>query len=174
MANPEQDARSGHGRYIASLTTAERDAECARLRTRGLSYQAVANEMGMAISSVHDAVGRALKEARVEAGKELQALELDRLDTLYLAATEVLERDHVTVSHGRIIRDDDGEPLLDDAPKLGAIDRLLRVSESRRKLLGLDAPSRVSVDAENLGAEIGALLNAMTEGNDDAATRTQS
>jgi hypothetical protein len=33
--------------------------------------------------------------------------------------------------------------LADDAPVLNAVDRLVKISESRRKLLGLDAPAKV-------------------------------
>jgi hypothetical protein len=75
----------------------------------------------------------------------------------------VLERNHVTVSHGRIIRGENEEPLLDDGPVLTAIDRLLKIQERRAKLLGLDAPARhevVTLDAldteiARLSAELG-------------------
>lgn len=164
MANPEQDARSGHGRYIASLTTAEKDRECAKLRTRGLSFQAIADHMGMALSSTHDAVGRALKDARAEAGTELRTMMLDRLheELLRLDGYEetvraVLARKHITVSNGRVITLPDpatgkDEPLEDDGVVLQAIDRLVKIDEARRKnnesirkLMGVDAPTAVSI-----------------------------
>ncbi|MEV8033905.1 hypothetical protein [Streptomyces sp. NPDC086182] len=76
--------------------------------------------------------------------------ELLRLDDLEARAREVLDRHHVTVNNGRVIKLDDGEPLLDDGPVLAAIDRLLKIedarrknNESQRKLLGLDAPTKV-------------------------------
>jgi hypothetical protein len=34
---------------------------------------------------------------------------------------------------------------MDDGPVLSAIDRLVRISESRRKLLGLDQPAKMNV-----------------------------
>jgi DNA-binding CsgD family transcriptional regulator len=164
MANPEQDARSGHGRYIASLTTAEKDRECAKLRTRGLSYQAIADHMGMALSSAHDAVGRALKDARAEAGTELRTMMLDRLheellrlDEYEATVREVLARKHVTVSNGRVVSLPDPEtgkdvPLEDDGVVLQAIDRLVKIGEERRKnnesvrkLMGADAPTSLSI-----------------------------
>lgn len=186
MSNPNQEARDRHGRYEPNIDTADRDAEAARLRARGKPYREIAETLGMALSSAHDAVQRALKAARPEAGEDLQTLLLTRLDDelcmlddLEAAARAVLERAHVTVSHGKVIYHgtEDGEqhPLLDDGPVLQAIDRLIRIGEtrrrcdeSRRKLLGLDAPSRVSIDAENLGAEIIAFVNAMTQDSDDA------
>lgn len=73
---------------------------------------------------------------------------LVRLDGLEAAARQVLEREHITVNNGRIIVLGDA-PLPDDGPVLAAIDRLIKVedarqrnSESRRKLLGLDAPAK--------------------------------
>lgn len=92
----------------------------------------------------------------VEKLEELRALEVDRLDMLIRAAVEVLERKHVTISGGKVIRmmadgevaedGEAGEPLIDDGPTLQAIDRIAKLSESRRKLLGVDAP--VKLDAQ--------------------------
>jgi hypothetical protein len=45
-----------------------------------------------------------------------------------------------------VVRGEDGEPVLDDAPVLAAIDRLLRIQERRARLLGLDAPTRSRIE----------------------------
>jgi hypothetical protein len=42
----------------------------------------------------------------------------------------------------------DGAPLLDDAPVLAAVDRLLKVQERRAKLLGLDVPVKRQVEVD--------------------------
>jgi hypothetical protein len=75
--------------------------------------------------------------------------ELLRLDELEKRARRVLDRHHITVNNGRVIAID-GEPLQDDGPVLAAIDRLIKIedarrknNESQRKLLGLDAPTKV-------------------------------
>lgn len=75
--------------------------------------------------------------------------ELVRLNDLEARAREVLDRHHITVNNGRVISID-GEPLQDDGPVLAAIDRLVRIEDARRKnnaeqrkLLGLDAPTKV-------------------------------
>jgi hypothetical protein len=53
---------------------------------------------------------------------------------------------HYEVSaSGRVATDEDGRPLLDDKPKLAAIDRLLKIQDRRAKLLGLDSAQKVEV-----------------------------
>src|SRR5262249_32791928 len=73
---------------------------------------------------------------------EHRALELARYDDWTLEATRILRATHPLVSGGKVLSGftESGKPigLTDDGPKLAAIDRLLRISESRRKLLGLD------------------------------------
>lgn len=161
MANPNQDARSGNGQYVRTPETARRDARAAELRAQGWTFQAIADELGFASKSrAQDASRRALRDIVAEPGKALVELEVTRLESLYDDVLDIFQRDHVLVSHGQIIRDDDGNPIVDDEMKLKAFDRLLRGRESFRKLLGLDAPNRVSVEAEQLGREIGRLLDA--------------
>lgn len=151
MANPNQDARSpGTGRYERTPHTAERDAEAAALRAQRWSYAAIANHLGMSENNARIAVKRALTAIVEEPARELLRLEAEALDALYTEALAVLQRDHVTVSHGKVITTTDPEtgvakPLLDDGPKLAAIDRLVKVRESYRKLFGIDQPSKVEV-----------------------------
>lgn len=167
--NHKSQARGGNGKFLYTVESAERDAEAARLRARGMSYQRIATALGYENKgTAWHAVNRVLKDTVQEAGDELRVIERERLDRLAEAAWAVLERQHVTVSNGRIISLH-GEPLPDDGPVLQAIDRLLRISESRRKLDGLDAPSRVSVDADQLGQEITAILDRLAGRADDSA-----
>jgi len=158
-----EPARNGQGNFIRGPEKVDHDARAAQLRGQGLSYRAVARELGVSVSSAHQAVARAFRDTLTEPAEQARAVELARLEDAHDAALAVLLREHVTVSHGRIVTDDDGTPILDDAPALQAIDRIRALSESRRKLLGLDAPSRVSVDAENIGREIGDLLTALAQ-----------
>lgn len=146
MANPHHEARDGKGNYARRLATAERDAATARAYERLRNYQKVADECGYSNrGDAWRAVQRCRNAVIQEAGAELIASEAQQLDDLFVAALEVLERDHVTVSHGKVVKDDDGKPLLDDGPKLAAIDRLVKVRESYRKLLGIDAAQKIDV-----------------------------
>lgn len=153
--------------------TAVRRAKAVEMRTRGSSWQEIADDLGYVNRSAACAdVTRALEAAVVEQNRNIDLMrqeELRAYDQLLVEAWAVLEREHVTVSHGRIIRDEEtGEKLLDDGPVLQAIDRVVRIRERRAKLLGLDAPQRhevVSLDAvdaeiRRLTAELGGSAEA--------------
>ena len=143
-------SRTSQGRYVRSNAEIEHDARAAELRGEGLSYHAIARELGVSKSSAYDAVQRAFRDTLSEPAEQARAVELARLEEAHDAALAVLLREHVTVSHGRIIVGDDGQPLIDDGPVLAAIDRIRALSESRRKLLGLDAPQAMEVTVNDL------------------------
>jgi hypothetical protein len=155
--------RAGRGRFTKQTSTAARDAEAAQLRANGLTYQAIAEKLGLSHRDLaRRAVERALAATVREPADELRQLELIRLDALWVEAVKVMTTEHITVNNGRVI-EVDGVPLKDDAPTLSAIDRLLKIMERRAKLVGLDSATKVevlSVDAldkeiERLTAELG-------------------
>lgn len=140
-----------------SLSTAERDAQCARLRAEGMSYQVIADRLGFTDrSTARQACQRALQAVVQEPAEELRKLELERLDRMYQAALKVLRTPHRMVQHGKIVRDEDGVPVVDDAPVLAAIDRLLSIQTRRARLLGLDGAEKVEITYGdlNLDAEL--------------------
>ncbi|MFF2650591.1 hypothetical protein [Streptomyces sp. NPDC058045] len=132
--------RDGHGRYTRSPETAAREAQAARLRAQGKTYLQIAHELGYGSkSAAHDAVSRALHAIVADDAEALRRREAARLDGLYEEALGVLERTHYAHSHGKLVHDDEGRPLVDDGPKLAAIRELRAVRESYRRLYGLDA-----------------------------------
>lgn len=157
---------AGDGDFERSIDTAERDAEAARMRARSRTYQEIGDTLGVSRQAAHQMVKRALAAVLEEPAEELRQVELAKLDVLERAVTAVLEREHLMVSHGRIVSrrtdqieqrdgqdvtDIDGNPvyiweeLKDDSPVLAAADRLVKISESRRKLMGLDSPVKLAV-----------------------------
>lgn len=141
-------ARNGkNGKFAKSTETALRDIEATKLRAAGLDYDEIAAELGFSNrGNAYRAVERCLAAARAEPAETVTKLELERLDEMWRNAKAVLDRNHITVSNGRIIYDDDGKPVIDDAPVLQAIDRMLRIQERRSRLLGLDAPTKSRVE----------------------------
>lgn len=142
MARPTQEQR---------ITVAKRRQRALELQAAGYSRADIAAELG--ITEAHLSVD--LQRARdyyikmqAAAIEELRARELAALDRAQQVATEVMERDHLAHSNGRVVQYYDPErqedvTVTDDGPKLAAVDRVVKISESRRKLLGQDAPSKV-------------------------------
>src|SRR5438105_6695556 len=119
--------RATNGNFVGTEENLRRDAEALRLRSRGWTYQRIADELGYHDRrTAYRAVEQALRETLQEPADDLRKLELDRLDRMWEAAEKVLERHHVTVSQGCVVRIE-GEPLEDDAPVLQALDRLLKI-----------------------------------------------
>ena len=138
------------------------------LRKDGHPYAAIGKMVGQQFAGhpytemyghrlVHDAIKAIYKDDT----KVVIKLELERLDAMQLEALAVLRANHVIVSGGTIvrdfIRDDKGnvivdtvtgtlltQPIVDDGPRLAAIDRLLKIQERRARLLGLDKPTKVA------------------------------
>lgn len=106
---------------------AEQDEQILRLRCAGLSLRAIGARVGLSHQGVSDRITAALAELVNPAAEEFRQLEAARLNDLTSRAYEVLDG-----AEG-------------DEVKLKAIDRLTRLSESRRKLLGLDAVEPIAV-----------------------------
>jgi len=155
--------RDGQGRFTRDPDTAARDAEACRLRARNLTYRQIADELSIDVRAAYDGVQRALKDTLQEPADDLRRLELERLDELAQRARGVMDATHYVVDKGAVV-EWAGAPLVDDAPILAAVDRLLKVQERRARLLGLDSPQRVSIDAQQLGEDIKGML-AMLAGD---------
>jgi len=154
-----------------NMADIDRDARAVDLRRQHLSYRQIANAMGLrSPSAAHEAVRRGLADALTEPADEVRQMELERLDSYAQIAWEVLHAEHLVVaSSGKVaLHPDTGMPLLDDGPKLAALDRLMRLSESRRKLLGLDAPVRAEVrHVDTFDADIARLVADMASGGQE-------
>ena len=131
----------GTGRFAASLATAQRDGEAAKLRTAGKTYQYIADVMGYdSRATASEAVKRAMLAARQEAGAEARAVEVARLDALVDKLTEIMNTPHVKPYNGpefTIVE------YPDDGPAIAAAKTLLQVQARRAALLGLDSPTKV-------------------------------
>ncbi|MFC9821387.1 hypothetical protein ACFWG6_30905 [Streptomyces erythrochromogenes] len=143
---PKNQPRDGNHHFVLTDDAVARDARAAELRAQGWTYQAIADELGYydkshAWRQLQNARKRILKPAL----EQLIATEMQQLDELYVAALEILEREHVAISQGKIMKDDDGTPILDDGPRLAAIREMRMIRESFRKLHGLDAEKKVNV-----------------------------
>ncbi|KWW97367.1 hypothetical protein LI90_4339 (plasmid) [Carbonactinospora thermoautotrophica] len=109
------------GRRVPDEETIEKERRALQMRRAGLTLDDIARELGYTHrSSARKAVQRALKRTLQEDADELRALEADRLDRLQAAIWSKAM-----------------------AGDLQAVDRVLRISERRARLLGLDLPARL-------------------------------
>jgi hypothetical protein len=125
----------------------ERDAEAARLKAQGMTLEVIAEKLNMNGDPQRAAasIKRALGEMARFASDELRIMELRSLDELEWVAWKTLQNKHVIINQGKVIRDDNGEPMDDDRFTLEVVDRILKIKERRAKLWGLDAPTRSEV-----------------------------
>ena len=160
--------RGANGRYTRTIKTVQRDFTAAELRAKGHSYEKIAAELGFASRGhAHDAVTRALRDTPYEGAEEDKLIDLLRIDRLIEHAWTVMQREHITVSNGRIVgkrigweRGDDGEMLFDndgapipvyedltdDAPGMMAVREIRALIERRAKMIGYDAPAKSRVE----------------------------
>lgn len=158
--------RGSNGRYVPSVEAALRDAQAVALRRDGVSYANIAAELGYpSAGNAYNGIQRALLSIVKEAGEELVQLELERLDMMWRTVLKVLRRKHLTVQNGRVVTTDDGEPVIDDAPVLAAVDRLLRIMERRAAYTGVDKAKKVEIiTMDMIDAEIMRLKASLDSG----------
>lgn len=112
------------------ISETEREAQCIDLRRAGWSYPEIAEKLGYADrSGPFRVVSRAMQRVKSENANAARAMELERLDAMQRAAwAEAL---------GQVVQADGTQAC---NPRLMEV--LLRVSERRAKLAGLDAPEQ--------------------------------
>ena len=125
-AAKQSDAKPTRRPSVSNAAAADKERQALELRKAGASFQAIADKLGYADpSGAHRAVVRALANTIQQPADELRPLEAERLDRLLLAVWP-------DACQG------------DDR----AINRALQIMGQRAKLLGLNAPTRVDVQAD--------------------------
>jgi hypothetical protein len=150
------------GQTIGSL---ERDARAVQMHAMRYSYSEIAAALGYGNrQNAHRAVKRAHTRILTKPVMTHVATSFAELDAIVVRLIGIIHQQHVVVSGGKIVRDDQtGEPLIDRGPELAALAQWAKVSESRRRLLGLDAAVKLDVSFEDspVDREIAKLVQAM-------------
>ena len=169
MPGPRKGAQSA-----LACQRADRRAAMWDMRVNGHTQQQIADHFGCTQQAVSKELQRAIAARPATAIDDYREIQLDKLDRAERAVLKVMETTHYLVSRGQIVTMiEDGEEtiLLDDAPVLNAVDRIIRIVALRSDLLGLKAPVRVNVDADQLGQEITELIGALgVHGDTDSDT----
>lgn len=150
---PAPEVRDGNGRIIRTKEQVDRDAWAAAQRSIPRPYKAIAADLGISVSSCHEAVRRAYKDIAEPLAGPARAAELALLEATRDAALEVLAREHITVSNGKVITLKDTEtglevPVPDDGPILQAVQTVARISGTIHDLMGWKAASKVELSGE--------------------------
>jgi hypothetical protein len=128
----------------------ERDAKAADLYRAGLTYRQIGAQLGIrSTSNVGAAIRRHAFQATRESLSNAESLRiiLDRLqDYRRIAYRIAAGRHYATTVTGKTVTGPDGNPALDTAPNLAAIDRLLRCEIEEIKLRGLYAPAQARIE----------------------------
>lgn len=132
-----------HKTNVIDPKMVERDMQIWEARLRGVPPRQVAQELGIDIQTVANAVKRAAKMIALDTAEDMVKMEVERIDILIMNCIEILEADHYATSHGKVVLDPHThEPLKDSAPALKAINEMANLMKRRAELLGLDAPKR--------------------------------
>lgn len=178
MSTRRDDAliRTGpHTHRAKADTDAQRSEERRQaydLRLRGRTIRQIADDMAISTGKVQHLLREEIKLREDPLREQLIQFELDRLDGYQQACMWVLDNPGTPV----LAMGPDGEMhthvIVDDRKILGAIDRLVRISESRRKLLGMDAPVKTQVDIVETTQEDLELQELLREAKARAAAAT--
>jgi hypothetical protein len=146
---------SRHGEPLRDLATAEQQRDVVSLKRAGLDFREIGRRLGISKSQAHRSFYAALDrivEPEVAAlrAEQLARIELEREETL-----DIMGAQHVVVSNGHVvspvIAHNDagdpvyGDPLIDHAPPLAAIDRLVKLDDQEAKLVGMYPKTEVDL-----------------------------
>jgi hypothetical protein len=149
------------------LQAAQKVRRALQLRTEGYTWPQVAEQVGYS-SAQHAcrAVTDYFKKVPSEDADSLRATETEHLMMLRREAMALLRATQYVVSaKGDLVRDDDGRLVQDIQHRDRAINTLVRISESLRRLHGADQPARLAVTIEEeiaIDADIDVFISEMT------------
>jgi hypothetical protein len=156
----------------------KRDREAARLKAMGWSLDEIAEKLNLTSHRTGGQPDPQRAKSAVQNGlalvhqvgvdeKRLEQLQHYEMMKQHIWAS--INMEHVLVQQGKVVFND-GVPVEDRRFALEAFDRLNRIEESISKLLGTHAAQRFSVEADQLGSEIGQLISLIN--TDDTITAT--
>lgn len=134
---------------VASIEAQEKVTRALELRRDYRTWEQIARECGYSSAAVAYTAARQEMARRQETLHETiddyREKELSRLEMAGAEVLRVMRNKHLVVSNGRVVfHGPEGQEteLVDDGPVLAAVNTLVKVSESIRKLIGADAASK--------------------------------
>jgi hypothetical protein len=141
-AKPVQHATTG--KYVRTPDQIATDRRAADLRSLGYTYQMIADRFEVDVSTAHRMVGRAVAEIPTEGAAEVRKIELEKIDNAERYLQSVIQNPPPKISaSGRIVKDDQGNVVVDEGARMEAVDKILKAQAARARLLGLNAPTKI-------------------------------
>lgn len=140
IPNPAKRGKSpkrAQAEKVDEVAITERQNQAVAMRRSGGSLRAIAAKLGISHEQVRKDIQVVMAEVIAEAkdnAAELRALEIEHLEELRLRMMTLLDEEKAIT-----------DPIEKRKIKLGTVDRLVRISERRAKLLGIDAPDKHEV-----------------------------
>jgi hypothetical protein len=133
----------------------EKDHQAAEMKALGHTYSEIGAVYGITRQAASLMVQRAMDETPVLGGEQYKNLVLLQLDAIESKAAEIARTSYPVVAPSgkivtRVVETPEGlreVEVHDPNPTLKALETLLKVSERRARLLGLNAPTNVRVEA---------------------------
>lgn len=152
MANKRGGGKGGPRPGMTAEERAEEAMQMLHARRSGASYDAIGRQFGLSSRAVFMKVQKLLSDMPKEEAAELRALESQKLDFAEFSLRAQIK-----------------------AGNVGAINAMVRISESRRRLLGLDMPQQHEVKisreeqtlAEQMARELQTKFAREKDGDDD-------
>lgn len=133
---------------------ARRSAEIIRMKREGKSFTEIGEHFGFSRQNAHEQYWKAIEAIPAKEANALRSEQLDQLNYVSQQVAVIMQKDHLAVSQGKVVRlgepeivdgeavvfEGSGEPVLDDMPKIAAARELRMLSAQVAKLMGLEIP----------------------------------
>lgn len=154
--------RSQSNTYLSEVEQAERDRRIWQLRLEGKSQRAIASEIGISQTRVHEILTQMVKDHASEDVEKYLQIQLSRLELVSETAWQMVQDEYFAHGNGRIVVDSEGHPLTDISPKLQAMTKYIEALKEVNKLRGLYAPEKKQVESTvNIDPKVSELIGLM-------------
>lgn len=149
---------------VSRNRTADRDFDIWLRYGDGQTQEEIAAHYGLTHQRVSQIITRMRDDVPVEERRARQRRQLADLDYLRQEALDLVEAEPIPAySSGRPILMADGSPAQDHTGRTRGMDLVVKFQEREAKALGTDAATRISVEAEQAGERIKALLRQLAD-----------
>lgn len=144
--------------------TADRDWDIWKRYTDGQTQQEIADYYELSQKAISLILARMRDDIPIEERRARQRRQLSDLDRLRQEALRLVEAGPIPAySNGKPIILEDGKTVAEDhTSRVRAMDLVIKLQEREAKALGTDAATRISLEAEQAGERVKALLRRIT------------